>query len=129
MTRMACENKPCPVAIAARPGRHAVLGHYRGDEYPHKILVSSIGDEIRGTIKNTAGDGSSIVVAVSGDDRKTTDQTVSLKGAAEYWLNGIRSTKADALRRGLDIVVYPERGRKSFNSDLSTLIFRLNLSP
>lgn len=110
-TTFVLDGKPCPVAIAARPGRHAVLGHYRGDTYPHKIFVSSIGDEIRGTIKSVAGDGNSMLVAVSRDGEKPTDVSVTLSAKAKFWLDGVNVSQADALKRGCDVVIYPERGR------------------
>ena len=44
------DGKPCPVGVAVRPGRHAVLCHYRSETSPHKVFVRSFDDAARGTV-------------------------------------------------------------------------------
>ena len=44
------DGKLAPAKIAVNVGRHAVLCHYRSEKTPHKILVRSRDDTIRGTL-------------------------------------------------------------------------------
>ena len=52
-TSFVLDGKLAPPKIAAVAGREAVLCHYRRDKVPHKILVRSHDDSIRGTIVAT----------------------------------------------------------------------------
>ncbi len=105
------DGKACPVNIGFRPGRHAVLGHYRSEKSPHKIFVRSFQDTIEGKIFEVAQDGSSVKVALSGIGSKPLQKTINLNPKAQFWLDGQEATASEALQVGRDIVVYPERGR------------------
>ena len=49
-TSFILDGKLAPPKIAAKAGRQSVLCHYRSEKVPHKILVRSKDDTVRGTI-------------------------------------------------------------------------------
>ena len=110
-TTFVLDGKVCPIAVAFRPGRHAVLGHYRKETSPHKIFVRSFDDAVRGTIKEAAGDGKSVTVTVKAADGPAAVKAVTLEAGARVWLDGRKSTRAEALEAGRDVTVHPRRGR------------------
>jgi hypothetical protein len=105
-TTFILDGKPCPVEIAVRPGRHAVLCHYRRETTPHKVFVESMHDGLRGKIHGKPKDGGSVVVLADGQRR-----IVELAGDAEYRKDGQRTTAAEAIKQGFGVVIYPQRGR------------------
>lgn len=105
------DGKLAPVRIAVKPGRHAVLGHYRSEKKPHKVFVRSHGDALRGVVQQVADDGSFVMVRTQDAAQKPVEQRVPLAGDAEYQLDGRPSTRSAALEKGRDVVVHPQRGR------------------
>lgn len=98
------DGKLAPVSIAAKPGRHVVLCHYRKEKKPHKIIVRSHDDAIRGTI--TSAHGKTIrIKTVKGE------VTVPVDSDARYQMNGRPSDSTDITFKGNEVVVYPKRGR------------------
>ncbi len=103
------DGKVGPVALAARPGRHALLCYYRSGTAPHKVFVRSMDQAVRGRIKRVE-DGA-LGVEVAGDDGKTREQRIETANDAAYQLDGQESTRDAALGAGRDVTVYPARGR------------------
>ncbi|MCG8584902.1 MAG: hypothetical protein MI757_09345 [Pirellulales bacterium] len=98
------DGKLAPVSIAARPGREAVLCHYRNQDRPHKILVRSKDDAIRGTVASV--DGRSLTI-------KTPDgeKTVKLDADAKFQLDGVAVDQDNVKLVGNALIVYPKRAR------------------
>jgi len=106
-TSFVLDGKLCPVDIAVRAGRRAVLGHYRKDAYPHKVFVSSIDHAVRGVIKSVGADG--VIEVESKDDKQV--RKVKLDDTALYFMDGLASDREKVLRQGDQITVHPRRGR------------------
>lgn len=98
------DGKLAPAKIAAKPGRRAVLCHYRSEKTPHKILVRSADDAIRGTI--VAINEKTLRVA-------TSDGTVqvALEKNARFQVDGLPADQKAVARKGGEVVIYPKRGR------------------
>ncbi len=101
------DGKLCPVHVAVRPGRQAVLCYYRKEKSPHKVMVNSYDDAVRGRISRR-GDGEMTVDLKRADGLK---KTIKLHPNARYQLNGLPTSAHEALQPGRDVVVYPKRGR------------------
>jgi hypothetical protein len=97
------DGKLAPAKIAAKPGRHAVLCHYRSEKTPHKILVRSADDAIRGTI--VAMNEKTLRVA-------TSDGTVqvALEQDARFQVDGLPADWKAVAQKGGKVVIYPKRG-------------------
>ncbi len=103
------DGKQCPVNVACRPGRRAVLGYYRKEKAPHKILVQSKDRAVRGYIKSVKDD--SFVVLRSTPERGGKEDTIQIEKGAEFWLDGIFSNAKNTVRERNWVVVYPARER------------------
>jgi hypothetical protein len=103
-TSFVLDGKLAPAKIAAVAGRHAVLCHYRSEKIPHKILVRSRDDTIRGnvvamneeTLRLATGDGGT---------------QVDLEKDTRYQVDGLPADWQSVAKKGGDVVVYPKRGR------------------
>ena len=98
------DGKLAPANIAAKAGRRAVLCHYRSDKTPHKILVRSADDTIRGNI--VAMNDQTLRVATSNGAVQ-----VDLKSDARFHVDGLPADWNAVASKGGDVVVYPARGR------------------
>ena len=98
------DGKLAPANIAAKAGRRAVLCHYRSEKHPHKILVRSADDAIRGNI--VAMNETSLRVATSSGAVQ-----VDLKSDARFQVDGLPADWESVASKGGDVVVYPARGR------------------
>ncbi len=102
-TSFVLDGKLCPAGVAFRPGRRAVLGHYRRETAPHKVLVRSHDDAVRGTIVEVS-DGK-LMISTADDEVK-----IAVETSAEFQLDG-RPARIDEINRaGAEVVVYPRRG-------------------
>jgi len=85
-------------------GREAVLCHYRRDKVPHKILVRSHDDSIRGTI-----------VAMNSETLRLTSPAgshqITIEKDALFQVDGVPADLQAVIKKGGDLVVYPKRGR------------------
>ena len=98
------DGKLAPANIAAKPGRRAVLCHYRKEKTPHKVLVRSHDDTIRGNI--VAMNEKTIRVAtVEGAVQ------VALEPDAHFQVNGLPANRQAVAKKGGEVVIYPKRGR------------------
>ena len=103
-TSFVLDGKLAPPKIAAVAGRDAVLCHYRSEKIPHKILVRSHDDAIRGNI-----------VAMN----EKTLRVVTAKGAAQvdldkdtrYQVDGLPADWKAVAKKGGEVIIYPKRGR------------------
>ena len=98
------DGKIAPAHIAAKPGRRAVLCHYRSEKTPHKILVRSADDAIRGTIL-TMNEKAWRVATSDGPVQ------VTLEPDAVFQVDGVRTGRKAAFISGREVVIYPKRGR------------------
>ena len=98
------DGKLAPAKIAAKPGRRAVLCHYRSEKTPHKILVRSTDNAIRGTI--VAMNEKTLRVATSNGTVQ-----VALEKDARFQVDGLSTDWKAVARKGGEVVVYPKRGR------------------
>ena len=98
------DGKLAPARIAAKAGRHAVLCHYRSEKTPHKILVRSADDTIRGNI--VAMNETSLRVATSNGAVQ-----VDLGPNTQFQVDGRPATWKSVASKGAEVVVYPARGR------------------
>ena len=98
------DGKLAPPKIAAKAGRNAVLCHYRTETRPHKILVRSNDDAVRGNI--VAYNGKSIRVATTegGID-------IDLEPDAQFSVDGVFVDRKAFSEKGTEVVIYPKRGR------------------
>ncbi len=103
-TSFVLDGKLCPAEIAVRKQRHAVLGHYRTQKSPHKVLVRSHDDTIRGVIKSVES-MSVVVTSSAGDEVK-----VKIAANTQMRLDGVSTNPGEALKAGREITVYPQRG-------------------
>ncbi|MGC9455576.1 MAG: hypothetical protein ACP5HU_12035 [Phycisphaerae bacterium] len=106
------DGKVAPPHIALRRGRYVVLGHYRGEQSPHKVFVRSEDQAARGRIVSV--DGNKLTVELT--DRLTgegtgREQTVELRDDAVVELNGRESSADESLRSGRRVTIRPARGR------------------
>ena len=98
------DGKLAPAQIAAKPGRRAVLCHYRSEKTPHKILVRSADDAIRGTI--VAMNEKMLRVATSDGLVQ-----VALEPDARFQVDGLPAARKSVAANGGEVVIYPKRGR------------------
>ena len=113
-TALLLDGKPCPLQIAFRPGRKAVLGHYRSEKRPHKVLVYSESDCLRGTLVDMNKEREKGVMVLSRDKNGKKVgilQTPKYTADTVFFLNGRRVNQEDAFRENGDVVIYPQRGR------------------
>ena len=103
-TSFVLDGKLAPAKIAAKKGRHAVLCHYRSEKTPHKILVRSHNDAIRGNI--VAMNEKTLRVATA----KGAIQ-VDLDKDARYQVDGLPAGWKAVAKKGGEVVIYPKRGR------------------
>ena len=103
-TSFVLDGKLAPAKIAAKTGRHAVLCHYRSEKTPHKILVRSHDDAIRGNI--VAMNEKTLRVATA----KGAVQ-VDLDKDTRYQVDGLPAGWKAVAKKGGEIVIYPKRGR------------------
>ncbi|PHR86718.1 MAG: hypothetical protein COA78_37725 [Blastopirellula sp.] len=98
------DGKLAPAKIAAKPGRRAVLCHYRTEKTPHKILVRSADDAIRGTI---------VVMNEKTLRIATSEGTVevALEQDAQFQVDGLPADWKAVAKKGGEVVIYPKRGR------------------
>ena len=103
-TSFVLDGKLAPPKIAAVAGREAVLCHYRWDKVPHKILVRSHDDSIRGTI-----------VAMNSETLRLTSPAgshqITIDKDALFQVDGVPADRQAVIKKGGDLVVYPKRGR------------------
>ena len=98
------DGKLAPAKIAAKPGRRAVLCHYRSEKTPHKILVRSQDDAIRGNI--VAMNEKTLRVATSDGAIQ-----VALEQDARFQVDGLPADWKSVAKKGGEVVIYPKRGR------------------
>jgi hypothetical protein len=103
-TSFVLDGKLAPAKIAAVAGREAVLCHYRSEKIPHKILVRSRDDTIRGNI--VAMNAGSLRLATGSGGTQ-----LILEKDARYQVDGLPADWQLVAKKGGDIVVYPKRGR------------------
>jgi len=109
------DGKPAPVEIAVAPGRRAVLCYYRKEKSPHKVFVESRQTSTRGKISSLAMKPVPSFTLV-GDDGlpaggRSPSPKIEIDTQAQNWLNGVKSTPAEALKPGREVVVHWARGR------------------
>ena len=90
--------------IAAVAGREAVLCHYRSDKVPHKILVRSNDDSIRGMI--VAMNSQTMRLASSAGSHQ-----IDIEKDALFQVDGVPTDLQAVIKKGGELVVYPKRGR------------------
>ena len=103
-TSFVLDGKLAPPKIAAVAGREAVLCHYRSEKVPHKILVRSHDDTIRGHI----------VAMNEKTMRVATDEgaiQVALEPDARFQVDGLPADWKAVANKGGEVVIYPKRGR------------------
>jgi hypothetical protein len=98
------DGKLAPANIAVKPGRRAVLCHYRTQNTPHKILVRSADDAIRGTI--VAMNDTTLRVATSDGPVQ-----VALEQDTRFQVDGLPADGKPVAKKGGEVVIYPKRGR------------------
>ncbi|MFP6874010.1 MAG: hypothetical protein VCA55_10940, partial [Verrucomicrobiales bacterium] len=98
------DGKLAPANIAAKAERRAVLCHYRSEKTPHKILVRSQDDTIRGNI--VAMNEKTLRVATA----KGAVQ-VDLEKDARFQVDGLPADWKAVAKKGGEVVIYPKRGR------------------
>ena len=103
-TSFVLDGKLAPPNIAAVAGREAVLCHYRSDKVPHKILVRSQDDSIRGMI--VAMNSETLRLASPAGSHQ-----VAIEKDARYQVDGMPADLQAVIRKGGELVVYPKRGR------------------
>ena len=103
-TSFVLDGKLTPPNIAAVAGREAVLCHYRSDKVPHKILVRSQDDSIRGMI--VAMNSETLRLASPAGSHQ-----VAIEKDARYQVDGMPADLQAVIRKGGELVVYPKRGR------------------
>ena len=103
-TSFVLDGKLAPPKIAAVAGREAVLCHYRSDKVPHKILVRSQDDSIRGMI--VAMNSETLRLASPAGSHQ-----VAIEKDARYQVDGMPADLQAVIRKGGELVVYPKRGR------------------
>ena len=103
-TSFVLDGKLAPAKIAAKAGRNAVLCHYRKEKTPHKILVRSHDDTIRGNI--VAMNEKTMRVATAEDAIQ-----VALEPDARFQVDGLPADWKEVANKGGKVVVYPKRGR------------------
>jgi len=103
-TSFVLDGKLAPPKIAAVAGREAVLCHYRSDKVPHKILVRSHDDSIRG-----------MIVAMNAETLRLASPVgshqVSIDKDVIYQVDGVPADLQAVIKKGGELVVYPKRGR------------------
>jgi len=105
------DGKLAPVNIAVKPGRRAVLGYYRSQTAPHKVFVQSHDDAVRGTVEAHDAKSGTVTIRAIDESGKSSRQKITLEGEGQIQLNGRSSTASEALQKGREIVVHPQRGR------------------
>jgi hypothetical protein len=103
-TSFVLDGKLAPAKIAAKAGRHAVLCHYRSEKIPHKILVRSRDDTIRGNVVAMNEETLRLATGAGGTQ-------VDLEKDARYQVDGLPADWQSVAKKGGDVVVYPKRGR------------------
>ena len=103
-TSFVLDGKLAPVKIAAMAGREAVLCHYRSEKVPHKILVRSHDDSIRGMI--VAMNAETLRLASPAGSHQ-----VTIEKDARYQVDGVPADLQAVIKKGGELVVYPKRGR------------------
>ena len=103
-TSFILDGKLAPPKIAAVAGREAVLCHYRSDKVPHKILVRSNDDSIRGMI--VAMNSQTMRLASSAGSHQ-----IDIEKDALFQVDGVRADLHAVIKKGGELVVYPKRGR------------------
>ena len=103
-TSFILDGKLAPPKIAAKAGRRAVLCHYRSEKVPHKILVRSKDDTVRGTII-AMNESTLRLTSTSGGTQ------IPLEKDAHFQVDGIIADWKAVAKKGGDVVVYPKRGR------------------
>ena len=103
-TSFILDGKLAPPEIAAVAGRKAVLCHYRSDKVPHKILVRSNDDSIRGMI--VAMNSQTMRLASSAGSHQ-----IDIEKDALFQVDGVRADLHAVIKKGGELVVYPKRGR------------------
>ena len=103
-TSFVLDGKLAPANIAAKAGRNAVLCHYRKEKTPHKILVRSHDDTIRGNI--VAMNEKTMRVATSAGAIQ-----VALEPDAHFQVDGLPADWKAVAKKGGEVVIYPKRGR------------------
>ena len=103
-TSFILDGKLAPPKIAAVAGREAVLCHYRSDKVPHKILVRSNDDSIRG-----------MIVAMNSQTMRLVNPAgshqIDIEKDALFQVDGVRADLQAVIKKGGELVVYPKRGR------------------
>ena len=103
-TSFVLDGKLAPPNIAAVAGREAVLCHYRSDKVPHKILVRSQDDSIRGMI--VAMNSETLRLASPAGSHQ-----VTIEKDALFQVDGVPADIQEVIKKGGQLVVYPKRGR------------------
>jgi hypothetical protein len=103
-TSFVLDGKLAPPKIAAVAGREAVLCHYRSEKIPHKILVRSHDDSIRGNVVAMNEETMRLATGAGGTQ-------VILEKNARYQVDGLPADWQAVAKKGGDLVVYPKRGR------------------
>ena len=103
-TSFILDGKLAPPKIAAVAGREAVLCHYRSDKVPHKILVRSNDDSIRGMI--VAMNSQTMRLASSAGSHQ-----IDIEKDALFQVDGVRADLQAVIKKGGELMVYPKRGR------------------
>ena len=103
-TSFILDGKLAPPKIAAVAGREAVLCHYRWDKVPHKILVRSHDDSIRGMI--VAMNSETLRLASPAGSHQ-----IDIEKDALFQVDGVRADLHAVIKKGGELVVYPKRGR------------------
>ena len=102
-TSFILDGKLAPPKIAAKAGRQSVLCHYRSEKVPHKILVRSKDDTVRGTI--IAMNESTLRIAGPGGGTQ-----ITIDQDTQFQLDGLPSNWKAVAKKGGDVVIYPKRG-------------------
>tara|TARA_B100000161_G_scaffold252088_1_gene211627 strand:+ start:2924 stop:4021 length:1098 start_codon:yes stop_codon:yes gene_type:complete len=103
-TSFILDGKLAPPKIAAVAGREAVLCHYRSDKVPHKILVRSNDDSIRGMI--VAMNSQTMRLASSAGSHQ-----IDIEKDALFQVDGVPTDLQAVIKKGGELMVYPKRGR------------------
>ncbi|MED5577357.1 MAG: hypothetical protein VX757_07615 [Planctomycetota bacterium] len=103
-TSFILDGKLAPPKIAAVAGREAVLCHYRSDKVPHKILVRSNDDSIRGMI--VAMNSQTMRLASSAGSHQ-----IDIEKDALFQVDGMPTYLQAVIKKGGELMVYPKRGR------------------
>ena len=102
-TSFVLDGKLAPAKIAAVAGREAVLCHYRSEKIPHKILVRSQDDSIRGNI--VAMNSETLRLASPAGSHQ-----VTIEQDALFQVDGMPADLQAVIKKGGELVVYPKRG-------------------